>query len=425
MNRKKPRFKDYFNKSKEYYENSNFKEVLNNLKKAVPYENSHEYWMLICEVNLSSNKFNEADDAINNAIHINNNSARAWYLKSRTSLGLMNYKKALRASERALSIKDKSEYRELNQNIRNFLNMDLKDYNDTAHVQNQLFTMDYANRYDNMVIFVNSENFQLLENKKFTNDIYYPILESVIDEGILNKDISGDIFTKIIKFSECFVNIGYKQEGEAHGTYICNTVKIDNRLNTSRKIGAFIHELAHHFLSEIFEQAIMYVFDSVKTDTIEAFAWYAISQKPEWLLMNEYCAHTVECYFMPYDGKNYESFNKVLKENFNPNDSTDLEMIERATVIGNTFAQDIIRMLNMFLTDDLKDEIKIQYVKDRLYSTRYFGTEYLTNRKFVDEYKFDLINKILKKALWDIKINFSYAQLYYFKESFKKANRKR
>ena len=30
--------------------------------------------------------------------------------------------------------------------------------------------------------------------------------------------------------------------------------------------------------------------------------------------MNEYCAHTVENYFMPFHYKNYESFNQVLKE---------------------------------------------------------------------------------------------------------------
>ncbi len=420
MGRKEYVFKDFLNKSKDYNDN-HLKEMFKNIKKVIPYEDNYEYWVILCEINLSRNNFEKANDAVNNAIRLNNSSSKVWYLKARTSIGLMNYKKALRASERALSIDDNPEYRELNQNIRRFLNFKPEEID--QHTDEITFKQNYTNKLDNMVTFVSSENIELLKTKKFTRDVYYTILEGVISEGLKNKTISGDIFTKIKQFAECFVNISFKSEGEEHGTYVFNSVQIDARLNTSRKIGAFIHELAHHFLSEIFEQALMYIYDSVKTDTIEAFAWYSISQKPEWLLMNEYCAHTVECYFMPYEGFNYESFNKVIRENFNPDDSKDLERIKKAAVIGNTFAQDIIYMLNKFFTDDLKNEINLQYLKDNLMFARYFGTEYLTNERYVDEYKFDLINMILNDAILDVKLNLSYSQLFYFKNSFKNVNR--
>ena len=55
----------------------------------------------------------------------------------------------------------------------------------------------------------------------------------------------------------------------------------------------------------------MYVFQSQETDTIQAFAWYGLTKNVYWLLMNEYCAHTVECHYMKL--KNYESFNNILK----------------------------------------------------------------------------------------------------------------
>ena len=424
MDNEKYNFRNFLNKSKDYYNSVKFKEELRNLKNIIHYENYYEYWMIVCEKNLSCNNFKEANDAINRAIGLNNNSARAWYLKARVSIGLMDYKKALRASERALSISDKAEYRQLNQNIHKFLNYKPNENKTSNQTQNNsTFRPVYTNKFDNMVTFVSSKNIELLRSRKLSRDVYYPILDSVIDECLMNNNFSGDIFTKIKQFAEYFVNVTYKNEGEEHGTYVFNSVQIDSRLKTSHKIAAFIHELAHHFLSEIFEQALMYIYDSVKTDTIEAFAWYAVSQKPEWLLMNEYCAHTVECYFMPYEGYNYESFNNLIRQNFNPHDSDDMEKIRKAAVIGNTFAQDIIHMLNKFFTKDLKNEIKLQYIKDHLMFSRYLGTEYLTNEKYVEEYKFDLINMILNEAIWDIKLNFSYAQLYYFKNCFKNVNR--
>ena len=57
-----------------------------------------------CEKYIDEKSFEKADDSISNAIHINRNSAYAWYLKSKVSIGLSNYKKALRACQRAVSI---------------------------------------------------------------------------------------------------------------------------------------------------------------------------------------------------------------------------------------------------------------------------------------------------------------------------------
>ena len=418
MDRKSPKFSEYLRNSTNLYKNNDLKDVFNYIKTVIPYENYFEFWFISCEIYLSLKKFKEADEAISNAIHINSNSAKAWYLKAKSLIGLMDYENALKSTNNALSIEFKSEYLELNQNILKFLNINLKD-----STYNNFFNFNYTNKEDNIVTLVNDNNIQIFSQKKLTSSIYYSILNKVIDNVLYKINIGQeDIYSKIINFAAELVNLNYKHDGESHGTYIFNTVEIDERLLVSQQIAALIHEIAHHLLSEIFEQCLMYIFNSVKTDTIEAFAWYAISQKPEYILMNEYCAHTVECYFMPYSGNNYESFNKVLNENFNLNDFQDIKKINKATKIGNTFAQDIIFMLNKFFTEDLKNEIKIQYAKDRLYYSRHLGTEFLTKEAFNEQYKLTLINNILKEAFIDIKLNFSYAQLFQFKESFRREN---
>lgn len=411
----------YLNRTKNFY-NNNFQEVIDTVKQVFPNEMGYDYWILLCELNLSLNKYDEADEAISNAIHINNTKSRAWYLKAKVSIGLNNYKKALRASKRALSIEKNSEYERLYLMICNELGIKVGE---NSNKNSQLHSFNYPKKINNMVFLTNSDNIHLLNEKKMSNVVYRNMLDYIVEMPI-NKlcDSTQDIFYKIEEFTRCFVNINYSSLDEKQGSYIFNNVTIDDSLNDSFKIATLIHELAHHLLSEIFEQVVMYVFDSRKTDIIEAFAYYALFYKDEYILLNEYCAHVVECYFMPYNQGNYESFNKLL-DNYDLSNSDDLKIIDDAIILGNTFALDIIYMLEKFISPKLKDEIKIQYVKDGLHNTYQLGTEFKTNEKYSENAKISLIHSILTDALINIKTTFSYADIYAFKDSFKNANKNR
>lgn len=80
-------------------------------------------------------------------------------------------------------------------------------------------------------------------------------------------------------------------------------------------------------------------------------------------LMNEYCAHTVEGRFIPHGYQNYGSFNSILED---LKDELDKETAFISLVLGNTLAEDIIHLLEHFIDDDLRGEIKQQYNSDRL-----------------------------------------------------------
>ena len=409
----------YLNRAKEFYINCNFVDALNYIGQVVPSERSYDYWVLACEVNLSLNKFKEADEAISNAIHINNTESKVWYLKAKVSIGLNNYKKALRASKRALSIEENQEYRQLYDEICNELCLK-REVN--TNRSSQVYLFNYPNKINNMSLLTKSNSIQLLDEKRMPLNVYQNMLNYIVENPI-NKTsyFTGDIYHKLEEFTKCFVNLSYDSLEEEQGTYIFNTVVIDNNLNKSFKIATLIHELAHHLLSEIFEQVIMYVFDSQKTDIIEAFAYYALFYKEEYILLNEYCAHTVECHFMPYSIDNYESFNNLLN-NYDLSNPSDLKKIDDAIILGNTFSFDIIYMLELFITSKLKDEIKIQYVKDGLHNTYQLGSKFKTKEKYSEDAKISLIHSILVTALINIKTTFSYSDIQRFKEYFRNAN---
>lgn len=359
-----------------------------------------------CEECLAEKSFKKADEAISNAIHINRDSPYAWYLKAKVSIGLLDYENALEACRNAISIDRKGEYIKLKENIENFI--DLQD--------DDLALVGYPNKIDNMVVLTSSKNIRLLSNRKPNRMVYINILDS-IKEDICNNDSSGeDIYLKVKELSQSFIDLDFIPNSSNNprrvvGAYGFKRAAIDSNSCKTVQIGSMIHELAHHLLFEIFKNVIMYVYESQNTDTIEAFGWYSLTSNVYWLLMNEYCAHTVECYYMHLN--NYESFNNILRIK----KDLDLNKVKKAVELGNGLAGDIIYILDGFFTKEILEEIKMQFLSDRVILMKK-GCEFKSDVKLGDEEKFNMINSILKETLINVKINFSYGELNQFKKIF-------
>ena len=358
-----------------------------------------------CEELIACKSFKDANEAISNAIQINDDSPYAWHLKAKVCLGQMDYENALKASQRAIELNPKGEYVELKVRIENFINLDEDD-----------LTVDYPNRMDNMTVITSSRNIRLLSERKLNTIVYDRILDD-IKEDMVKDAISGDeIFSKVKHFTESLMDLEFISNSNNNarkviGAYGFKRAVIDSDLSKTLQISAMIHELAHHLIFEIFKNTIMYLYQSEKTDTIEAFGWYCLTKNVYWLLMNEYCAHTVESHYMALN--NYESFNNILTVNRN----LDEDRVKKAVELGNSLAMDIIHMLDEFLTQELVGEIKMQFLSDRVILSKK-GCEYESEVKLSDEEKFDMINSALKETLIHIKINFSYAELNQFKKIF-------
>ena len=359
-----------------------------------------------CEELIVSKSFKKADEAISDAIQINRDSPYAWYLKAKVCLGLFEYKKALMASKRAVDLNPKRQYVEFKENIENFMNLDGDD-----------LKTDYPNKIDSIVLFTANKNIRLLSKRKLNPIVYNRILDDIQADIAKNTVNEEEIYLKVKRLAESFIDFEFLADSnndssrKVAGAYGFKRAVIDSSLSKTLQIAAMIHELSHHLIFEIFKNTIMYVFQSQETDTIQAFAWYGLTKNVYWLLMNEYCAHTVECHYMKL--KNYESFNNILKINGN----LDKDKVKKAVELGNCLAMDVIYMLDKFFTPELVYEIKMQFLSDRVILLKK-GCEFESEVELGSEEKFSMINSVLKETLINIKINFSYGELNQFKKIF-------
>lgn len=196
-----------------------------------------------------------------------------------------------------------------------------------------------------------------------TNEIYEIILNNIYETGKKSlKNKGSTALEKVADVVEAYAKWSYKSKGGELGFYSANNIKLDDRLNDSVQIATLIHELSHHLLAEIHEQILMYFWEVEKTYEIEVFVQYILASGTVHL-MNEYCAHTVEGRFIPHGYQNYGSFNSILEEQ---KDELDHDTVVISLVLGNTIAEDIIHLLEHFIDEDLRHEIKQQYNKDQL-----------------------------------------------------------
>lgn len=230
------------------------------------------------------------------------------------------------------------------------------------------------NRLESFAEIANDHNMDVIENNPLS-DVEYAIILRNIEEmardylnDFENEFKSRSTLGKVKLLALCYANVSYKHKGAELGKYSFNHIEVDDRLDDCDIISTLIHELAHHLFNEILEQMLMYIWEVEKSDALEAYVSFTIGTNPVFILANEYCAHTVEGRFIPHGYQRYSSFNKFLTENFDVNN--DSEMISYALTLGNSIADDIIHILEKFITKEIRHEIKLifsQYNKPTNY----------------------------------------------------------
>ena len=408
---------DLFIKSaRKLFDKGNYEGAFDKAKDAINLDNQNiAAWILVTEIFIALKKYEDASSAVITILNWDYRNAEAWYLKSRIYIGQFRYEEALNAIDEGLKLDGKNQkFVDLKDNLKEFLN-----YREIYSDNSANFNFNPVNKV-NLLNIVDIKYIDLFNEKKISSNVYHGLIENFTNEMLKNFNFNDedDIYNKIKNLASFFAKIEYKSEGEMDGLYSFNVISIDERRNKSVQIATFIHELAHHLLAEIFELSLMYIFDSAKTDDIEAFVYYVLSFNDEYLLMNEYCAHTVENHFMPKMHKNFGSFFKVL-EKFDLDSSEDIEKINCAAKLGNTFAQDVIIMLNRFFDDKLEKEIKKQYIEDTDIFYKYAHNRFKTDDIFDENVKLEKISLMFLDALINVKVHNSLGDLMAILEGFK------
>lgn len=202
-------------------------------------------------------------------------------------------------------------------------------------------------------------NKNLLANAEITDKQYYEMLSNIFARADFYEICGDTIKNKILNFANIFTECKTKARGYERGfIFFGNFIYYDDRLDDSVQIATIIHELGHYFLFAIIENLLCDIFKVNTSTTLQSFVWYFLTL-PEFKIMNEYCAHTVEGRFIPYGYQNYGSFN-LLVENM----QIDKDSLDGMVIFGNTFANEIITYLEKYIDNDLRQEIKMQYRRD-------------------------------------------------------------
>ncbi len=288
---------------------------------------------------------------------------------------------------------------------------------------------DYSNRFAEVSDLLSEKNIEKLE--KFNLDesqfdgiienikkTYKLILDNIIDDYQIDFESLSTV-EKILLFSKSFVKTEYKEGGGDLGHFEFNEIYIDDRASNALQITTIIHELSHFLLAEIFEQIISVVLNTDKTDAVEALVCYTLVKDSFNYLVDEYCAHTVEGRYALLGYQDYGSYELALDEFKKENDE---DLIEVANEIGNTFAAYIKSIISSFITEDLREDIKLEFNKIND-PPKFSQLQYETSKIWEWNRFSEALRLMLKRKLEDILNNtddFERLELYAVK--FKKNN---
>lgn len=436
----------------------NYKQARDNFKVVLSKNNkSADIWVLLGFSQMKLKEFENAYVSFDKALKIDDKHSFAWSGKAYLLCLAKNYEKALLYCDIALKFYPENiEAIEIKKNIEktlsnekiNSLKSDIhsKNINEIDYKINKIKIEDILNSFNEMADFddyyiENEEHstfksdradlnmkeglstitdlnkfenifaerrIKLLFENHLTVDEYKKILLKIKDVGRNNfkqiiKENNIDlneitVFKRITLLTLAYTDIEYKTKGMELGTYAYNIIKIDDRLTEAEQISTIIHELTHHILSEIFTQSLMYIWNSDKTDAIEAVSYYCLLNNKLYQLMNEYCAHTVQGRFLPFGYQSYGSFNILL----NKFDKKEKKRIKYYVKLGNSYAEDITLILEEFIPKKWRDEIKQQFKKDFNSKPNYDGILLETKKVLSVEDRVININKILSKGIFAI-----------------------
>lgn len=233
---------------------------------------------------------------------------------------------------------------------------------------NELYNLkSHTNEINSLDKLLSSENINKLSSFTIKQEDYDMLLKNIINthELILNKvveDYEIDLnslspLDKILLYAKTFVKVKFKSSGSDLGRFIFNNIILEDRKpEIALQITTVIHELSHFLLSEIFEQIIMEVLDTKKSDVIEGFVCYMLIKNDFNKLLDEFSAHSVESKYTMYGYQDFSSYKEVYNHILKSGEYNQNE-VEIARIIGNSFARDIKIIFDSIIDNDLRNAI--------------------------------------------------------------------
>ncbi len=240
------------------------------------------------------------------------------------------------------------------------------------------FTLEGTNDFKAFEEIFTPENAKKVNDFKLKVKDYDTIIDDIkksafmeFDRLVKSNDLVLDyldILDKVLLFSKSFVEVDYKSFGQELGIFAFDRIDIDDRQTASLQITTLIHELSHFLLMEIFSIILCKILDCSKNSLIDSISTFILTYSPVNRLIDEYSAHSAEGRFTVYGYQDYSSFLQIQKS---LEGELPKEEIEIAKSIGNTFSITIKRILESYIDDDLRKEIKDLFMIETRESPKY------------------------------------------------------
>lgn len=241
-----------------------------------------------------------------------------------------------------------------------------------------VFTVKGKNTFTDFESIFTEKNANLINDFRFSLADYNDIIRNIkrtslrnLDKLIKDNNINLDdlsILDKILLFTKSFTKVEYKSYGQELGYFESDTITVDDRQRDSLQITTMIHELSHFILKEIIAEVLCKLLDCTKNEFIDNLATYILSYDSFTRLIDEYSAHCCEGRFTVYGYQDYSSFLSIIEE---MNGEMTSDEIEITKAIGNTFANSIKDILEIFIDSDLLFEIKENFLSDNFEKPNY------------------------------------------------------
>lgn len=234
------------------------------------------------------------------------------------------------------------------------------------------YMTDYGNEITSYDEILSKKAIKRIEKAKITPEFYDNILKTISNK-CSKIDFSDDVnvYDKIVHITRKFVDVQfeYKINPNMYGTYSYDLVHINSNKSFSQQCASLIRYLSVEIHLEIMEALFMYIFD-VKNN---AFVRNFIDSCRD-ININEKIIHTyypiqVEAHFIP---PKYHSYDKIngLVEYVQYNKTMEPEQFRAHLITGNSFAQDIIKILDNIIDDDMKKQLAKEYKLDKEVPTK-------------------------------------------------------
>ncbi|WP_455644809.1 hypothetical protein [Methanosphaera sp.] len=272
--------------------------------------------------------------------------------------------------------------------------------------------------------FFNENVFRKVDAFKLDEEMYNNILEDITSSVTdLNYSNDDSCFMKMVRIANNFVTCVYEGDDGDVGHYSANVIFLTRGISESELIATIIHELTHHIICEILGRILSRVLDCEKNVILESFTWHCTTYTPLMILINEFAAHTTENYFLPSEYNSYGSFIELLeliRANKKQYVLTD-ELIQESIVFGKYLSDDVISILDNFITEDLKLEIHDQFLRDSMEEVH---VDLTLEDNMDDDFKYETIEEFIQltyllsnnresiQGLNNIKSNYEYYSVY-------------